>query len=129
MKYNIIERVDRKYMNGTQTKTNVFASQLNAAGRRGFTLIELLVVIAIVAILAARLLPARAHAKTKSQSIQCISNLKQLATGWYMYSGDNGDRITPTVGLGALEVNSPNDPICKPGNAANQWIYGDVSGF
>src|SRR5882724_5820402 len=118
--------MDRKHMKGTQRETNVFASQLNAAGRRGFTMIELLVVITIIAILAARLLPALAGSKIRSQSTQCISNLKQLASGWYMYSGDNNDRITPTVGQGALQVNSPNDPICIPGGAANQWIYGDM---
>jgi prepilin-type processing-associated H-X9-DG protein len=26
-----------------------------------------------------------------------------------------------------LQVNYPGDPICKPGNPANQWIYGDMS--
>ena len=91
-------------------------------------MIELLVVIAIIAILAARLLPALTHAKTKSQSVQCISNLKQLATGWYMYSADNSDRITPTVGQGGLQILFTNgNTVWQPGNPANQWIYGDMS--
>jgi prepilin-type N-terminal cleavage/methylation domain-containing protein len=125
---HIIGYVDRKYMNGTQFKANGFAGELKAAGRRGFTLIELLVVIAIIGILAARLLPALAGSKTRSQSVQCISNLKQLATGWYMYSGDNSDRITPTVGQGGLQILTTNgNTIWAPGNPANQWIYGDMS--
>ena len=61
--------------------------------QRAFTLIELLVVIAIIAILAALLLPALNSAKSKSQGIACISNLKQLSTAWIMYAGDHNDRM------------------------------------
>jgi prepilin-type N-terminal cleavage/methylation domain-containing protein/prepilin-type processing-associated H-X9-DG protein len=64
------------------------ANRRPAATASAFTLIELLVVIAIIAILAAILFPVFAQAREKARAASCLSNLKQLTTGFMMYSQD-----------------------------------------
>lgn len=64
----------------------------------GFTLIELLVVIAIMGILASLLLPALARAKSRAQSIRCLSNNRQLMFAWQLYADDHQDRLPYNVG-------------------------------
>jgi prepilin-type N-terminal cleavage/methylation domain-containing protein/prepilin-type processing-associated H-X9-DG protein len=61
---------------------------------KGFTLIELLVVIAIIAILAAMLFPVFARARESARKIQCLSNVKNIATAVQMYLVDY-DRFPP----------------------------------
>jgi prepilin-type N-terminal cleavage/methylation domain-containing protein len=68
---------------------------ISAKPNRGFTLTELLVVISIIAILAALRLPGLASAKTKSLSMQCLSNVRQLIQGGNMYAADFNDYLPP----------------------------------
>jgi prepilin-type N-terminal cleavage/methylation domain-containing protein len=60
---------------------------------KAFTLIELLVVIAIISILFAIIVPALNLAKRHAGTTVCLSNVKNLSLGWYMYTGDNDNRI------------------------------------
>jgi len=71
---------------------------------QAFTLIELLVVIAIIAILAAILFPVFAQAKEAAKKASCLSNVKQIALGTYMYNADYDDVEPP---IQAITFNGP----------------------
>jgi prepilin-type N-terminal cleavage/methylation domain-containing protein len=66
---------------------------------RGFTLIELLVVIAIIAILVALQIPVLARTKPNAQGISCLSNMRQLQLGAFLYTYNNNDYLPANVTL------------------------------
>jgi prepilin-type N-terminal cleavage/methylation domain-containing protein/prepilin-type processing-associated H-X9-DG protein len=90
--------------------------------RRGFTLVELLVVIGIIAVLISLLLPALARARESANQTVCLSNVRQLTTGWMMYAQDNKGRLV-------WAETTDNSAVLPPANDAGQmgWVI-DVPG-
>ena len=78
---------------------------------RAFTLVELLVVIAVIAILAAILLPVLDKGKQRSQTADCLNNMKQLQLCYRMYVDDNNDYLPPNEAMPDLDVS---------------WVLGDA---
>ncbi len=84
----------------------------------GFTLIELLVVISIIALLIAILLPALGAAKDFMRTLNCRSNLRQVAVGMTTYTTDwkgtlpryrSGDSWWVNVMVGNDYITAPDE--------------------
>jgi prepilin-type N-terminal cleavage/methylation domain-containing protein len=75
------------------------ANQQSGGGmrKRGFTLVELLVVVGVIAILLAMLLPALQKARSSAIQVQCMSQQRQMMTGFFMYANANSNYLPPAM--------------------------------
>ena len=83
--------------------------------RPGFTLVELLVVIGIVALLISILLPSLNQARRSARSVNCLSNLRQIATGFVLYANAYQGDLPPVA-----EKQPTGNPIPRA-NSGMHW--------
>jgi hypothetical protein len=92
--------------------------------QRGFTLIELLVIVMVAMFLGMVLLPGLVRLRSDSQAVQCLSNQRQLARAWKMYTEDNSGKIVsayPAYGGFAGTWCAGNG---ERGGSAGSYTYG-----
>lgn len=75
----------------------------------GFSLIELLTVIAIIAILAAIIFPVMSTVKRRAQTVQCMTNLHDIAMAMKLFQQDN--RQYPATLTGYVQLDAGGNII------------------
>jgi prepilin-type N-terminal cleavage/methylation domain-containing protein/prepilin-type processing-associated H-X9-DG protein len=109
--------------------------------RTGFTLVELLVVIGIIALLISILLPALNKAREQSNTLKCLSNLRQIGVAVVQYGNANRGYLVPgavrfpgdtadrddwaTILVAGKYLPAPPQPASTTGNTFADTSFGD----
>lgn len=96
-----------------QRRKCFFGATARQRSASGFTLTELLVVLATLCVLTMVLVPALASTQPRSKAFQCLDNMRQIATAWTLYAGDNNER---------LASNSDRDAVGSETAKTQNWI-------
>jgi hypothetical protein len=77
--------------------------------------------IPFIAILAGMMLPALAKAKDRAQTINCVSNMKQIGLAARMWSNDHNEKFPPDFLSMSNELFSPKILVC-PGDSSKTRV-------
>lgn len=76
---------------------NKIDMRLQRFQRGGFSAVELIAALLIITILAILVVPAYKGLVKKGYTAKCTSNLRQIGSAFFAYSGDNGGKIPPRI--------------------------------
>ena len=86
-----------------------------------FSLIELLVVISVLLLLAAITTPVIASAIHSAKRATCLSNLRQIYSGFALYAGDHQGRVPPKFEVKKMSLSGSD---VTEGRVLNSHAYG-----
>lgn len=104
------------------------------SSRRGFSLIELVLVVAIIGIIVSIAVSVAGKAEDRAKTTQCLSNLRQIATGVLAYGTDHDGKLVPMESIDPehhtwMTYLSYGGYVPAPPSASAGIITGDRSVF
>lgn len=82
--------------------------------RLAFTLVELLVVVGVIGLLIAILIPALSRARRQANSVNCLSNLRQIGQALTAYSSSHQGCIVPAYNIPPIPGQTDNFNVTVP---------------
>ena len=87
--------------------------------------ISLGLAVVMIPLLAAMLLPALAKAKSRAQTINCVSNMKQIGLAARMWANDHNGTFPPDIQSMSNELPSPVLLVCPSDNSKTKVLSWD----
>jgi prepilin-type N-terminal cleavage/methylation domain-containing protein/prepilin-type processing-associated H-X9-DG protein len=99
----------------------------------GFTLVELLTVVAIISVLVSILMPGISKIRAQSRTLQCVTNMRTMATGIMTFAANNEGRAPGgahhNTGSGSsIAWQQILNAEAFAGKSAIPRLFGDVTG-